>query len=307
VARSRTEDQAWLQSHPQPARPASLAGRSHRGGDAGGDPGVAQRACLRAPRKHGAANLLGAAGGDEGRSRAPLPARQSLRRRALAARPGCGDRPARDPLGQRGRSARGGNRAALSAADLRRCLHRPSRRGAGCSAATRRGPAARHPQRRAGAKGRRRPAHLRPDQDRKGSPRWDAEVPGRDVHGTPGGARWRSRRAGLPQPGGRAAAPPQHVRARVQADGPRGPAARKARPALPRSTPHLRFAADRRRSHPKAIQEHLGHKDIQTTFNVYGHLLPSAQDALAAALDTVFEAQQPDNVRPLPALTETAK
>lgn len=27
-------------------------------------------------------------------------------------------------------------------------------------------------------------------------------------------------------------------------------------------------------AHPKAIQEHLGHKDIQTTFNVYGHLLP---------------------------------
>lgn len=54
--------------------------------------------------------------------------------------------------------------------------------------------------------------------------------------------------------------------------------------------------------HPKAIQEHLGHKDIQTTFNVYGHLLPSAQEALAAALDAVFssEPSQPDNVRELP-------
>lgn len=41
-------------------------------------------------------------------------------------------------------------------------------------------------------------------------------------------------------------------------------------------------------AHPKAIQEHLGHKDIQTTFNVYGHLLPSAQEALAAALDVAF-------------------
>ena len=41
-------------------------------------------------------------------------------------------------------------------------------------------------------------------------------------------------------------------------------------------------------AHPKAIQEHLGHKDIQTTFNVYGHLLPSAHEALAAALDGVF-------------------
>jgi len=50
-------------------------------------------------------------------------------------------------------------------------------------------------------------------------------------------------------------------------------------------------------AHPKAIQEHLGHKDIQTTFNVYGHLLPSAQKALAAALDAAFE--RVDNVRSL--------
>jgi len=41
-------------------------------------------------------------------------------------------------------------------------------------------------------------------------------------------------------------------------------------------------------AHPKAIQEHLGHRDIQTTFNVYGHPLPSAHEALAAALDTVY-------------------
>jgi integrase len=53
-------------------------------------------------------------------------------------------------------------------------------------------------------------------------------------------------------------------------------------------------------AHPKAIQEHLGHKDIQTTFNVYGHLLPSAQKALAAALDTVFDGEQTNNVRSLP-------
>lgn len=41
-------------------------------------------------------------------------------------------------------------------------------------------------------------------------------------------------------------------------------------------------------AHPKAIQEHLGHRDIQTTFNVYGHLLPSAQEALTAALDAAY-------------------
>jgi integrase len=38
-------------------------------------------------------------------------------------------------------------------------------------------------------------------------------------------------------------------------------------------------------NHPKAIQDHLGHKDIQTTFNVYGHLLPSVHEALGASLD----------------------
>jgi Phage integrase family len=42
-------------------------------------------------------------------------------------------------------------------------------------------------------------------------------------------------------------------------------------------------------AHPKAIQDHLGHKDIQTTFNVYGHLLPSVHDALGASLDAAYE------------------
>ncbi len=41
-------------------------------------------------------------------------------------------------------------------------------------------------------------------------------------------------------------------------------------------------------AHPKAIQDHLGHRNIQTTFDVYGHLLPSAQQALAAALDNAY-------------------
>jgi integrase len=47
----------------------------------------------------------------------------------------------------------------------------------------------------------------------------------------------------------------------------------------------LLIAAD---AHPKAIQDHLGHRDIQTTFNVYGHMLPAAQEALAAALDAAY-------------------
>jgi integrase len=53
-------------------------------------------------------------------------------------------------------------------------------------------------------------------------------------------------------------------------------------------------------AHPKAIQDHLGHRDIQTTFNVYGHLLPATQEALAAALDSAYSGSgQPNNVRTL--------
>jgi integrase len=60
----------------------------------------------------------------------------------------------------------------------------------------------------------------------------------------------------------------------------------------------LLIAAD---AHPKAIQDHLGHRDIQTTFNVYGHLLPAAQEALAAALDDAYDSQDESNVVPLKA------
>lgn len=42
-------------------------------------------------------------------------------------------------------------------------------------------------------------------------------------------------------------------------------------------------------AHPKAIQEHLGHQNIQTTFDTYGHLLPSAHEALAGALDGLYD------------------
>lgn len=57
-------------------------------------------------------------------------------------------------------------------------------------------------------------------------------------------------------------------------------------------------------AHPKAIQEHLGHRNIQTTLDVYGHLLPSAHEALAGALDQLhtassgpFEAQLEGSAR----------
>lgn len=51
-------------------------------------------------------------------------------------------------------------------------------------------------------------------------------------------------------------------------------------------------------AHPFSIKQQLGHKDIQTTFNRYGHLLPSAHEALGASLDAAFEGSaEPDNVR----------
>ncbi len=43
-------------------------------------------------------------------------------------------------------------------------------------------------------------------------------------------------------------------------------------------------------AHAKAIQTHLGHATIAVTFDVYGHMLPDDQDALAAGLDAVYRA-----------------
>lgn len=51
-------------------------------------------------------------------------------------------------------------------------------------------------------------------------------------------------------------------------------------------------------AHPKAIQEHLGHRNIQTTLDVYGHLPPSAHEALAGALDGMFTASQDSDLPP---------
>ncbi|MDX6699597.1 MAG: hypothetical protein QOE65_2994 [Solirubrobacteraceae bacterium] len=53
-------------------------------------------------------------------------------------------------------------------------------------------------------------------------------------------------------------------------------------------------------AHPKLIQARLGHENITTTLNEYGHLFPSVEAALADALDAGFRAaEQPDNVREL--------
>jgi len=37
--------------------------------------------------------------------------------------------------------------------------------------------------------------------------------------------------------------------------------------------------------HPKAIQARLGHASIQTTLNIYGHLMPSAFEGVGERLD----------------------
>ena len=40
---------------------------------------------------------------------------------------------------------------------------------------------------------------------------------------------------------------------------------------------------------PKQVQTFVGHTDIRTTFNVYGHLLPGDVDTARQALDTLLE------------------
>lgn len=47
---------------------------------------------------------------------------------------------------------------------------------------------------------------------------------------------------------------------------------------------------------PLAIQRRLGHKDIATTMNVYGHLFPHHEDAIVQALEQKWDEKGPDNV-----------
>jgi integrase len=47
------------------------------------------------------------------------------------------------------------------------------------------------------------------------------------------------------------------------------------------------------------VQARLGHEDIRTTINVYGHLLPSVEAALADGLTATFNEAQRPNVQPL--------
>jgi integrase len=54
-----------------------------------------------------------------------------------------------------------------------------------------------------------------------------------------------------------------------------------------------------RGAHPLQIKLRLGHKEIRTTMDTYGHLFPSAEPELADLLDAGYRAAQPDNVAEL--------
>lgn len=45
------------------------------------------------------------------------------------------------------------------------------------------------------------------------------------------------------------------------------------------------------------VKERLGHEDIRTTINIYGHLLPSVDEALAAGLGRLFDEDEEDGKR----------
>ena len=49
--------------------------------------------------------------------------------------------------------------------------------------------------------------------------------------------------------------------------------------------------------HPEAIKRFLGHSSIMVTMDIYGHLFPSEQEALADALDNAFSQSQTDKRR----------
>ena len=45
-------------------------------------------------------------------------------------------------------------------------------------------------------------------------------------------------------------------------------------------------------ANPKVIQEVMGHSKIQTTFDVYGHLLPGSRDEVRTRMDAYLSDQQ---------------
>ncbi|CAN5755241.1 hypothetical protein BH18ACT15_BH18ACT15_02730 [soil metagenome] len=43
---------------------------------------------------------------------------------------------------------------------------------------------------------------------------------------------------------------------------------------------------------PLQVKRRMGHEDVRTTFNLYGHLFPDREDELIAALDRRYTAAQ---------------
>lgn len=60
-------------------------------------------------------------------------------------------------------------------------------------------------------------------------------------------------------------------------------------------------------AHAKAIAEHLGHSNIQTTINVYGHLFPDEKDRVAVALDATWRAAQGRGAERVPRIPRTLR
>jgi len=44
-------------------------------------------------------------------------------------------------------------------------------------------------------------------------------------------------------------------------------------------------------THPKVVQERLGHASIQVTLDIYSHVAPGLQEAAAARFDQAFTAR----------------
>jgi integrase len=53
---------------------------------------------------------------------------------------------------------------------------------------------------------------------------------------------------------------------------------------------HFRIAADRRRRQSEGYPDFMGHSKIQTTFDIYGHLLPGSHDEVRERMDAYLAA-----------------
>jgi hypothetical protein len=78
-----------------------------------------------------------------------------------------------------------------------------------------------------------------------------------------------------------------HGRPQASADRVGTSRSRSDRPA--RVPPHLREPSDRGRSKREGITANLGHAPIQTTFDLYGHLMPGNEDEAVLLVDAYLE------------------